>query len=79
MAVVNPGLLPAASAASATIKCISRADSMVRGPWLVLLRNSASTAVKSGSGALVMGSFNLMLSTTTVLPPVVQPDTVQSG
>src|SRR5437879_11409980 len=46
IAVVKPGVSPAASAASAMMRCISRAESTVRGPYLVLPRNSISTADK---------------------------------
>src|SRR5437879_13519357 len=86
IAVVKPGVSPAASAASATMRCISRADSMVREPYLVLLRKSTRTSDRYESALASMGSFNLMLfflviesAVTGTCPPVGQPDTVQGG
>ena len=63
---------PAASAASAAIRSISRADTTVKEPWLVFERKSPRVFFRSGSATLSIGSFSLILSTvTTRFPPTV--------
>src|SRR6266487_431918 len=79
----KPVLSLAASAASATIRCSSRAERKVSGPQRVLLRKPSAlfkrNRVTSGSALLSSGSLRARLSTTIVLPPVEQPETVQIG